>query len=594
MSRLALTAFTALAVATVAAFFVTQHLKVTTPLIAGLGRPNPETISPAGTGCGGARRLSRFSFYLLHRSDQVAVYVVDSGGTIVRTLASNRHMRRRVRYPDGSFLWDGRRDDGRIASDGDYHFRIALLGQGRTVEAPLPVIVQSTPPRPVVTDVTPALVPAGGGSSVSIRIRGNERYRSLVRLYRTDLPDGPRLVKSFRTRGNGSTATWDGKIAQRPAPAGIYLVGLEVTDKACNTGRFPASLPPQRGSTPHAGVTVRYLAVQPPLAPVPAGSDADVLVDSRRQPYSWALQRAGAAQALVHGSSTAVMLRVPLPPGGPGLFLLTARSGAHATTVPVVASGSGRSGREPPILVVLPALTWQGLNRVDDNGDGLPNTLDAGGPVKLARVLAGGLPAGWVDEQGLLGYLDRSRLAYQLTTDLGLIDGIGPSLAGHAGVVLAGSERWLTPALSASLRAYVHGGGHVVSLGLDSLRRQVDVNAGQAINPTAPAGADIFGARPGVVAGTRDLITVSRDELGLFTGTSGALPGWRAYQPLNPAPGITFTTAAGVGGAAAAVAGFHYGSGVVVEIGLPGFGHSLAGNVDAQELIANLWRVIGR
>ncbi len=594
MSRLALAAFAALAVATVAAFFVTQHLKVTTPLIAGLGRPNPETISPAGTGCGGARRWSRFSFYLLHRSDQVAVYVVDSGGTIVRTLASNRHMRRRVRFPDGSFVWNGRMDNGRIAPDGDYYFRIALLGQGRTVEAPLPIVVKSIPPRPVVSDVSPALIPTAAGSSVSIHFRGNERYRGLVRLFRTDLPAGPQLVKTFRTRGNGSTTTWDGKIAQRPAPAGIYLVGLQVTDKACNTGRFPATIPPRPGSTAHAGVTVRYLAVQPPLDPVPAGTDAEVLIDSRHQSYSWTLQRGGDARALAHGSGTAVMLHVPLPRGSPGLFLLTVRSGPHATVVPLVASGIGRAGREPRILVVLPALTWQGLNPVDDNGDGLPNTLDAGGPVKLARVLTEAPPAGLADEQGLLGYLDRSGLGYQLTTDVGLIDGIGPSLSGHAGVVLAGSERWLTPALSARLRAYVDSGGHVLSLGLDSLRRQVEVSAGQAIDPTSPAAADIFGARPGAVAGTRDLITVSRDDLGLFTGTSGALSGWRAYQPFTPGPGITFTTVAGVGGAAVAVAGFRSGSGVVVEIGLPGFGHSLAGNVDAQELIANLWRVLGR
>ena len=51
MSRLPLTAFGALIVATVAAFFVTQHLKVSTPLIAGFPHPSPSAISPAGNGC---------------------------------------------------------------------------------------------------------------------------------------------------------------------------------------------------------------------------------------------------------------------------------------------------------------------------------------------------------------------------------------------------------------------------------------------------------------------------------------------------------------------------------------------------------------
>ena len=41
MSRLSVAAFVALAVATAAAFFVTQHLKVTTPLLAGYPVPCP-------------------------------------------------------------------------------------------------------------------------------------------------------------------------------------------------------------------------------------------------------------------------------------------------------------------------------------------------------------------------------------------------------------------------------------------------------------------------------------------------------------------------------------------------------------------------
>ncbi len=46
MRRLPVAAFVALAVATVAAFFVTQHLKVTTPLLDGLPGPDPAAINP--------------------------------------------------------------------------------------------------------------------------------------------------------------------------------------------------------------------------------------------------------------------------------------------------------------------------------------------------------------------------------------------------------------------------------------------------------------------------------------------------------------------------------------------------------------------
>jgi hypothetical protein len=592
VNRLPLAAFAALAAATVGAFFVTQHLKVSTPLIAGSPRPSPPVISPNGNGCGGSHRVAKFSFYLLHRADDVAVYVVDPGGTIVRTLASGRHMRRGVRNPDGLFQWDGREDNGRVAPDGTYYFRVALLHQNRTVEyTRVPVTVTSSPPRPAVTSVSPALIPQAG-APVVIRYRGDERRAVTVRIYRTDLSGPPLPVKRFRAGWRG--ATWDGRIHQLPAPAGTYLVGLEVQDKACNIGRFPGTMPPAPGSTPHAGVTVRYLAAQSPMDPVPAGQAATVYVDARQQPYAWVLRRAGATKVLAHGAARSFALAVRLPPRVAGLYVLSLRSGPHRTSVPLVASSPATTRDPHRLLVVLPALTWQGLNPVDDDGDGLPNTLADGGPVSLHRPLANGLPAGFDDEAALLAHLDRAHLAYELTTDLGLVDGTGPTAGAHRAIVFAGSERWLPATLGSALRDYVQNGGRVLSIGIDSLRRGVSVRVGEALHPSAPAAADIFGVRPGaVLTNAHDLITVARDGLGIFSSTSGALAGYRSYEPLAPGP-QAFSSAAGVGGRAATVAGFRLGRGTVVEIALGGFGSSLARNVDAQELIARLWQVLGR
>lgn len=593
MSRLPKAAFVTLVVATVGAFFVTQHLKVSTPLIAGFPRPYPAAISPSETGCGGFNRYTRFSFYLLHRADDVDVSVIDQSGTIVRTLASGRHMRRGVRNPDGLFPWDGREDDGTVAPDGTYYFRIALLHQGRTTDIATPITVKTVPPHPLVTSVAPALIPVTG-AGVRIRYRGAEQRGATVRIYRTDLPGRPRLVKSFGTSGKGSAATWDGLIDRRPAPAGTYLVGLDATDRACNTGHFPPVIPPIPGSTPHAGVTVRYLAAAPPLDPVPAGSKALVYVDSRQHPYMWALQRVGTRAAVDHGSARTFALSVPLPPKGAGLYELSIRSGSHRTAVPLIA-GAPRSGRAAGILVVLPALTWQGQNPVDDDGDGLPNTLTTGGPIELQRPLADGLPAGFPDEAALIAYLDRSHLPYDLTTDLALLDGTGPVLSGHRGVVLAGSELWLPAALGSALRSYVQGGGHVVSLGIDSLLRGVTLARGKAADPTARASADAFGARPGpVVAHSSDLVTVIRDGLGIFSTTSGAFAGFTSFQPVTSVapPAGRIASSAGTSDGTAGIVGFDLGHGIVVEIGLAGFGSSLAGNVDSQELVTRLWTVL--
>jgi FlgD Ig-like domain/N,N-dimethylformamidase beta subunit-like, C-terminal len=609
--RLSTSAFAILVAATIAAFFITQHLKVTTPLINGFPAGVPSAIDPLhGARCGGKNHGSTtISFYLQHRADTVDVYVVDDDdGTIVRTVATGRHMRANVRIPDGVFHWNGREDDGQVAPDGTYYFRVALIHQGRTVDlnaANQTVMVKTVPPRPVVTSVTPAVVPGSDGTSVTIHYKGNEQRGATVRIYRTDLPGGPRLVKSFFNPGKGGQAVWDGKIDERPAPAGTYLVGLDVTDAACNTGHFPARIPPASGSTPHAGVTISYLSARAPLDPVSAGSTAEVEVHSPGLAYHWVLSQAGGVgKAVASGESDQPSLAVRMPAGRAGLYKLSLRSAAGTTAVPIVASSPRSPAR---VLVVLPALTWQGLNPVDDTGDGLPNTLANGGPIELDRPLVDGLPAGFGDEAGLVGWLDATHRAYELTTDLGLISGIGPRLTGVSAVVLAGSERWLPAGELAALRSYVSGGGRVLSLGVDSLRRGVTVSGDRALHPTAPSSADAFGARVGLPAAkTAAPVTVTRDGLGLFTGVSAPLSGFRAYQPIVSvlAPGRVESSAgagASVGGAAgtaggggAAVVGYRLGTGIVVDLGVPGFGAALAHDRDAAQLMNRILEVVSR
>ncbi len=605
MSRLPAVVFAVLAVATGGAFFVVQHLKVTTPLVQNPSAPNPGAINPiSGQVCGGVdHRRTTVTFYLLHRSDDVDVYVVDDEGNIVATLASGRHMRQRVRRPDGVFTWDGRLDDGRFAPDGLYRVQVDLIHQGRSVlltpngsTSPYTIKVESQAPHPLITSVTPQLVPQHGALGVRIRYRGNEGHVATMRIYRTDVPGRPQQVASFLTSGGGET-TWNGETANRPAPAGIYLVGMDVTDAACNTGRFPASLPPAPGSTPRAGVTIRYLAAQPLLTPVPAGSRALVYVDSRQQPYHWALRTAGQAKILEHGHSNgAYTLEVRLPHGSAGLYTLSLRSGSHATTVPLIASAPRRA----PVLVVLPALTWQGLNPVDDSGDGLASTLSDGDPVRLGRPLVRGLPAGFTDETRLVTYLRASHRSFDLTTDVALLQGAGPALSGHHGVILAGQERWIPRSLARALRTYVSAGGHVLSVAPDSLRAYVTVE-GEGINqvarsPTGLLAADVFGVRHG--AGVRHdsgLVTTITDGLGLFAATSGVFPGYTAYEPITgvSAPG-QIASSAGTSTSAVSVVGVRLGTGAVVEVGLAGFIPALSTSLDTRELFDGIWSLLSR
>jgi hypothetical protein len=607
--RLPVAAFVALALATVAAFFVTQHLKVTTPLIAGDPIPFPGSINPVdGQVCrvrsprGELERVNFrrmvISFYLLHRSDDVDVYIVDQDGTIVQTLSpSGVHMGVRRRR---EFVWNGREQNGSIAPDGTYYIRVSLIYQGRSLlipnsaGAPEPVIVKTVPPRPRVTAVTPDVIPQNGSASATIHFTGNQSLPGRILIYRTDLAGPPHLLKTYEAPARGGRSVFNGVIGGAPAPQGTYLIGLKVTDRACNTGRFPAELPPVAGTTPGAGLTVRYLAVQPPLTPVPEGSRTTVYVDARRQTYHWVLRRAGSQKVISSGVTDAVALRLAVPRAGSALDELAVRYGTHGTAVPLVVDSAG--SKPARILVVVPALTWQGLNPVDETGDGLPSTLAAGDRIELARPLVDGLPAGFGDEAALVAYLRRAGLAFDLTTDLALTQGAGPALSAFAGVVLAGDERWVPEALSAKLHAYVAGGGHALSLGIDSLRRTVQVTDTAAFDPSGPQAQDVFGARPGAVVADRGtLILAGRDALHIFTGTSGALRGYRSYQPFAPVTsGGPVASLAGASSSQPAVIGFRLGSGIVIEVGLPGFGASLASNFNARQLLGRLWAVLSR
>jgi hypothetical protein len=249
LRRLPVAAFSVLVAATVAAFFIAQHLKVTTPLLAGFPRPVPPVINPIhGKTCGGVdHRTMRISFYLLHRADDVDVDVVDSDGGIVRTLASGRHMaiKRRACY-----VWNGREDNGSFAPDGTYYVRVALIHQGRTVTisgptGPLSFKVKTTAPSPRITSVLPRTIPGGGAARVTIRYTGNETRSGTILIYRVRAHGRANLVKSFVTPWHRQSVRWDGLIDQRPAPAGPYLIAFQVTDAACNTAtssRIPVTV----------------------------------------------------------------------------------------------------------------------------------------------------------------------------------------------------------------------------------------------------------------------------------------------------------------------------------------------------------------
>jgi hypothetical protein len=92
---------------------------------------------------------------------------------------------------------------------------------------------------------------------VTVAFAGNEKLAVTVIVYRIGHRARLTEVKSFLTAGTPSRAGWDGLIRERPAPAGSYLIGVQATDAACNTGSFPTDRHPPLQTVSQAIVTVR-------------------------------------------------------------------------------------------------------------------------------------------------------------------------------------------------------------------------------------------------------------------------------------------------------------------------------------------------
>jgi len=613
VKRLPTVVFGTLAVATVAAIFLTQHLKVTLPFILGSPGPVPKAFNPVSGGICTTQsgqvvnfRKTWISFYLEH-PDTVDAYIFNSTGQLVQTVKTGQRMQPNVRV---RFYWGGKQSNGQYAPDGTYYWRFVLERAGRTIPlTSTPVNVVTTVPHPVVTGVRltrPA--PAGAATqtgppiitpkkqSVTIHFTKANYADATIMLWRTDAGK-PRLAAEWSVDPTRGVASWNGWIHHRLAPAGTYLIGLKVRDQACNQATFPISQPPAIPE-PGAGVTVRYLAAQPPLSPVPAGSRATVFVDSRLRPYTWELRVAGDSSVVARGRqrSGAYRMGVRLPAGTAGLYELTLHSSYGTTTVPLVADATAGGTAHARVLVVLPMLTWQGENRVDDSGGGLPVTLTGRERVELNRPLAAGLPSGFGEQMSLLRYLTAMHLKFQLTTDVALGEGAGagPSLAGHRGVILAGPFRWLPQNLVSEFRAYVQGGGRVLSIGAGSLQAQAPLGqAGGSLTagPSAPISPDPFGAHHGPVSTTAgELITGQSDPLHIFAPAM-ALTGFHSFQTINPPNGVAASTA-GVAAAAPTIVVWRSGRGRVAQIGLPGFASSLAHNIGSQQLMGRLWTLL--
>jgi hypothetical protein len=584
-SRLAAAVFLLLVVATIGAFFVAQRLKQQPPLLR--YRASTEAFSPNGDEI---KDIASIRFKLIE-ADDITVTILDEDGGTVRRIASNRP------YPEGrvELEWDGETEDGVVVPEGEYRVRVGLRDEGRTNTLKHSIEVDLTPPRVRVKPVGPGkplVINRANRRAVMAAVKKPARL-PVFSVWRTDTAK-PRRVVEVLPRAGLRRGTWDGRVGGEPAPPGTYMITAEAQDAAGNVASAPRELPPPTSGPGEGGVgvLVRPIAITPLLQAVTAGTPARVQVDAGGRRYSWSLRNSD-GERVSRGRSRASRLTVRVPAGPAGAYVLTVRTRFDvARTVVPVTSAAVRQ-----VLVVLPALTWQGRNDVDDSGDGLPDSLARDRKARISRPYARGrLPRGFADNEArLLGYLDRQELRYDLTTDLDLARMGGTLLADYRGVILAGDARWLPEALGTRFEEYVRGGGKLFSVGFDSLLRTMALGARTISEPSNRLVRDFLGAEVRhPERGSIGLLAQS-DEINLFAGTAGSLGTWDVWEEsANVGVGRLVATASATGGDPVFVA-YRLGRGLVFRPGVSGWSSALDSAISpAASTTRRIWTLLRR
>ncbi len=590
--RAATALFALFVIATGGAFFVTQRLKRSTPIVTRVFFY--QWVGPR-CHCSKSHVTLRFD---LPKAQRVTVSLVNHEGEVVRTFADDRFLAKGT-HP---FVFDGRDRDGFALPDGAYRLRVGLREEGRSLTAPRVLHVDNRPPRPRIVAVTPpTLVPGSSDRRGRVRIRftGPSNPAPVIGVWRTNGPK-PVRVDQFTGRRGRQTASWNGLVGGKPAQIGSYAFSVTVEDKAGNRGSVPQLPPTKSGAVRRDGVSVAYFTLSGPLVPVKPGAIARFNVGPLARPTRWRLApyaRGGVIRSgISHGRTIAV--RIPRDADA-DIYSLFATSGGRHAAWPLVVSNTGGIA---PVLVVVPAMTWQGQNPVDSSRDGWPDTLDTGDDVPLARGFSGGRPPRSIATQTLplLEFLTRIRANYDLTTDVALAAGKTPAIAGHNGVVFAGSERWLTPKLNLQLRHFTAGGGTVASFGEDALRRVADLQKGRLVDPSKRQRADVFGERATEFTSPDAPLVLSQDKLGLFTGSDGFIGSFTRFERSDSlAQNRGLLTTAGreavtTGETKPDFVAYTVGKGLVIRTGTDQWAMALASSPEVSAATRKMWTLLSR
>jgi len=590
--------FVVLVFATGGAFLVAQYLKTEEPLVLRFAADR-EAFSPNDDGYQDKVGLG----FDLSEPAEVSFSVIDPEGHEVRRIVDDRVLAGDAKY---RFRWDGRDEAGQIVPDAAYRMRVVRRKEGRAVDSFKEVVVDTVAPKVRITSAEPSIVdPADGRVSVRITYDGPRNALPEFRVYRTE--GGPvRPVRRFRGDGTRS-GVWNGSVISGDlAVDGNYAFQVRVRDSAGNATLAPPGYPKPGTAAAGTGTTVRRLTLQGPLGVVGAGSVARLMVGPTDRRFRFAVSRLGSNVAIRRDRRRGGVLRVGIPARArTGVYLVRVRSRGRRAVWPVAVAGvpqTERSRDRARPLVVLPAVTWQGVNPYDSDSDGFGDTFASARSVPAERPFAGGgLPSGFAREVSpLLRFLDRERMAYDLTTDLSLARREGPALGNAPGVAIAAGATWVPRRVRDQLRDEVESNGlRVVAFGARTLKRTVALVDERLRDPSPPRADDLFGERTQVFRSeVRAPLSAQRDGLGLFEDVDDLFGDFSVFErSLNLAPDTELETAAGRNPDEPAFVAYRLGKGIVIRPGTPQWSRELEESrlsAEVPQVTKRIWSLLAR
>lgn len=289
-----------LLLATAAAFAVTEHLKlIKSPIYA------PHVTKAFSPVCHCATDKAEIKFKLRH-PDSITVTIVDSGGNVVDTLATDAT---EPKHAFVTFHWNGHTTAGIAADGSEYQPQVELSHDRRTILMPSKITVDTSAPTVLSASDGNGILISNTHPGTAIQYAFSERAHVSVRV-------GGRRVVFGRHRHPSGTVRWSGKAGGKALPPGRYVLEVGAVD---NTGN---ETPPAERK--RVVITIRDIALAETPTHVAPRARFTVTVRTGAPRYGW---KFGGK----HGAETAKVLHLRAP-AHRGHYRLVVSEHGHATT----------------------------------------------------------------------------------------------------------------------------------------------------------------------------------------------------------------------------------------------------------------------